>query len=150
MDIEADIDAAALHFSSALKLIDDGALEASGFDGYTRRMAFLHAMQSGHTSAETALRRVLLSLGEALPEGADWHAVLIRRCSQAIDGERTAILSQRLADALQETRGFRHVATHVYGDIRPASARLAADSARVVNALLRAELSDFWKRLEQP
>ena len=150
LDIGLDIDAAERHLSAALRLMAEGALDApADFDGYTRRMAFMHAMQSGHTSAETALRRVLEARGEPLPEGSDWHAVLIKRCALKIDGERPAILSQGLADALQATRGFRHIAAHVYDEIRPASARLAADSARVVHASLRAELSEFWKALEQ-
>jgi hypothetical protein len=107
-------------------------------------------MQSGHTSAETALRRILVVRDEPLPEGPDWHAALIRRCALQIDEERPAILSPVLADALQGTRGFRHVATRVYDNIRPESARLAADSARVVHALLRVELSEFWKNLDRP
>jgi hypothetical protein len=146
-DIDADLVAAETHFSAAITLLEGGALDAEGFEGYTRRMAFLHAMQAGHTSVEAALRRLLLALGEPLPEGPDWHAVLIRRAAQEITGARPAVLSEPLAAAMQETRGFRHVAAHVYDEIRPSGARLAADAARVVLAKARPEFEAFWKKV---
>lgn len=45
-DIGSDLTAAETHFSAAIRLIGEGAFAAEGFDGYTRRIAFLHAMRS--------------------------------------------------------------------------------------------------------
>ena len=40
-------------------------------------MVFTHATQSGHTSLETTLLRILDPFGEEPPTGARWHAALI-------------------------------------------------------------------------
>lgn len=68
-------------------------------------------MQSGHTAIEDALLRVLRIIGEEEPIGESWHADLINRCATATS-DRPAILSAELAKAAQQTRGFRHRATH--------------------------------------
>ena len=108
----------------------------------------MHAMQAGHTSIEAALQRLLAILDEPVPAGGDWHADLIRRASIVVPGERPAILSGALADALDETRRFRHVAIHTYDAFQSERALPAIDASRVVVRLLRAELEAFRSRLD--
>jgi uncharacterized protein YutE (UPF0331/DUF86 family) len=65
--------------------------------------------------------------------------VLIRRLAAPIEeGEfaRPALFGRRLADAMQELRGFRHVAIHIYERIYPERFPAAvAAASRVVAEL---------------
>ena len=117
-DVEADIASAIRHFGNAVELYCEGGFEGDDLSSYRASMALMHAMQSGHTSAEAGLMRILQTLGEEHPTGADWHEVLIRRLARPLSGTlaRPAILPADIAAALQETRRFRHRAMHSYGE----------------------------------
>jgi hypothetical protein len=69
-------------------------------------MAFYHAMQSGHTALESALKRVLAVLGERPPAGSEWHKELIQQAARPRAG---ACAHPELVAAADETRSFRHV-----------------------------------------
>jgi hypothetical protein len=109
--------------------------------GYTAQMAFMHAMQSGHTSLENALTRILRLVGEALPTGESWHADLIQRVAVALTS-RPAILAADLAEAADETRRFRNRAVRSYDNFESdraipairAAARLAAGLSAAIAA----------------
>jgi predicted nucleotidyltransferase len=66
---------AATHFRAAGRLFQEGGFEVGKETGYRNRMAFLHAMLSGHTALEDALVRAMKALGEAPPTGSDWISV---------------------------------------------------------------------------
>jgi len=138
VDVEADVSAAVTHFKNALALSKVGKFKDEGLEGYRDQMAFMHAMQCAHTSAEAALTRVLRILDEDLPTGEDWHLTLINRLSKPITGDhaRPEMLNRELADDLQETRSFRHRVMHSYGpfDITRAEPTMAA-AQRLVTSL---------------
>jgi predicted nucleotidyltransferase len=106
--------AAAFHFRAAEEIFREGGLEASGPRAYRARMAFYHAMQSGHTAVESALKRALVAVGERLPIGAEWHKDLLKRAAQPLGQRSQPILDAELATAVGETLGFRHFASHAY------------------------------------
>jgi hypothetical protein len=143
-EIEEDAAAAARHFGNAGRLYERGGFARDGIEGYAAQMAFLHAMQSGHTSLEAALVRVLRLLDEEVPAGADWHADLLRRVAREVEG-RPAVLPDALADAAEETRRFRHVAARSYDNFSVpraepavrAAALLARDFPAAVQAFRR-------------
>lgn len=141
-EIEDDIGSAAEHFSRSVEIIATGAMSGMDLGGYMARMAFMHAMQSGHTSLETALTRVLELLGEQAPSGQSWHADLIRRASRAVDG-RPAILSPELASAADQTRRFRHVAMRSYDTLDLTLADPAISAANVLARHLPAAIAAF-------
>ncbi len=59
-EIARDTASAATHFARAGQLASDPAFAAEDMAGYTVQMAFMHAMQSGHTlPLENALTRIL-------------------------------------------------------------------------------------------
>ena len=130
IDVEHDLTAAARHFESAVLLFEGGGLRAGGVEGHWAEMALMHLMQSGHTSAEAAMRRVMTILGENRPVGEDWHELLIRRLAQPLPGERPALLSPDVAADLQETRRFRHIAVHAYESFDQTRALPAIEAAR--------------------
>ncbi len=146
-EIQEDVAAACGHFARSLDLFAAGGFDGDGLDAYRSRMAFMHAMQSGHTSLESVLVRVLVLLGEEAPSGADWHADLIRRVARTL-GARSAILPLELAEAAQETRRFRHVAMRNYGQFDPQRARPAIAAAVVLAQGLRAAIEAFRRQID--
>lgn len=110
-DVLLSARSAARHFEAADRILARDDFDDRGETGYVNAMAFFHAMQSGHTALEDALLRILLIIGEEEPTGESWHADLIRLCSSRT-ADRPPILSEAVAIAAQQTRGFRHRATH--------------------------------------
>jgi hypothetical protein len=68
-DVDAEIAAAVRHFSGAVQLYALGGFSGEDLKSYQASMALMHAMQSGHTSMEGALLRILSILGETRPTG---------------------------------------------------------------------------------
>ncbi len=97
-EVDEDVAAAVKHFGMSADLFAAGGFDGDGIGAYRAQMALMHAMQSGHTSLESALVRILDLLGEEAPSGKDWHADLIKRVSRGIAG-RPAILPPDLTRA---------------------------------------------------
>ena len=110
-DVLQSARSAARYFGAASRILRRDNFDDRTDAGYDNVMAFFHSMQSGHTAVEDALLRVMRIIGEEEPTGDSWHADLISRCA-AETVDRPTIISQELAKAMQETRGFRHRATH--------------------------------------
>ena len=151
LDVADDVAAAALHFTNAQALYAVGRFEDPGIDGYRDGMALMHALQAGHTSAETALVRVLRILGEEAPTGEDWHRKLIERLAKenGADHARPALLSHNVAADLDETRRFRNRAMRNYGGFE---ARLVEPSLRAAKRLATSLAADVarFKALVDP
>ena len=113
-DIDDDLTSAKRHFGHAVRLFKSEQFKPGTAPDYLSEMAFLHAMQSGYTSFEAALKRLFGLLDEKLPVGSDSHAATLRRANRPIEGSRPAILDERLFLATNELRRFRHVAIHTY------------------------------------
>jgi len=134
-EIEADLNAAAAHFARAAAIFEARGSEERGLEAYKTEMAFMHAMQSGHTSFEKGLLRILDLLEEDRPSGEQWHADLIRRVAVAMP-RRIAFLPAPLLPAAHESRKFRHRATHAYDDFDWARATEAARAATLLSRQL--------------
>lgn len=149
LDVEGDIGAAVRHFSQAASLYDLGGFSAPGLEGYRAQMAFMHAMQSGHTSLEAALLRILEMLGEERPVGERWHADLIRRVAMARPGARPAVLDGTLAVQADLTRRFRNVATRAYDGFEPGAAGQAVQAGRLLAAGIGPAIAAFRTAIER-
>ena len=149
IEIEGDFQAACTHFAGAAGLFDAGGFDEAGIDGYKASMALMHAMQSGHTSLESGLVRILALLGEERPQGESWHRDLLRRVCRPVAG-RGAILPPDLCEHADETRRFRNVATRSYDNFRLGAAETAVASAKVLAARLPECLQDFKNRIDPP
>lgn len=137
---------AASHFRAAEEIFNEGRLETTGSLGYRARMAFYHAMQSGHTALESALKRALAALGQRLPSGSEWHKALIREAARPL-GPGGPVLSPELAAAADETREFRHFASHSYdAPFDPQKARPAVDAGRILADRIEGELAALAER----
>lgn len=118
LEVDFDIASAVSHFERSAALFKKGGFDQPGLAGYQASMALMHALQSGHTSLEGGLLRILEMLQEERPVGEDWHMALIRRVATMLPERRPAILSSELAAAADETRRFRHRAVHNYDSFR--------------------------------
>jgi hypothetical protein len=146
-DIDADVRAATDHFSRATELYRQGGFNVSGLEGYKAQMALMHSLQSGHTSPGGALLRLLEMLGEERPIGDNWHADLIRRVAAPMP-TRPEILGKSMAAAADETRRFRHIATHNYDNFRVEAAAPTIEAAETLAAGLAADILTFRRTID--
>lgn len=132
VDVMADAQDASTHFGFAVQTFEAGGFGGETLEAYRSRMAFMHAMQAGHTSFEAALLRIFAVLGEQRPSGDQWHRDLIARAARPMEGEngRPPILTRLLAAEADETRRFRNLATRSYGSFDPGKAAPAVAAAR--------------------
>jgi hypothetical protein len=146
-EIEADIAASVGHFSRAVMIFGTRSASEADLDGYMKRMAFMHAMQSGHTSFERALLRIIDMLREDRPTGEQWHADLLRRMGATLP-HRPALLPARLIPAAHETRKFRHRVTHAYDDFEWPRADEAIRAAELLSRELPKAIAVFRKAVD--
>jgi hypothetical protein len=143
IDAADDIASAAHHSKMAIRLHEIGGMDGEDLEAYRNRMAFMQAMQSGYTLLEGGIERVFDILGEAKPTGADYHAVMVRRASRAVPGERPAMVGSTVAAAMDEARRFRHVVRKNYDNFRVGEAGSAVAAARLLSTDLVGELALF-------
>ena len=71
----------------------------------------LHSFYSG---LERIFELIATTVDRSLPDGANWHRVLLEQMGMEVPGVRPAVLSETTCEALDEYRGFRHVVRYVY------------------------------------
>jgi hypothetical protein len=149
-DVRDELKTGVAHLDSACSMFDEFSLVGDDLRAYANRMALMHAMQSGYTSIEAGLDRILQLLGEERPQGADWHKALLRRVASPLAEARPAVLSEELYRKLDDLRRFRHVASPTYDTFEPGQARPAVDAARYVVANLMTEVDAFQAQVDPP
>ncbi len=142
IEIEKDVAAAVRHFRLGIEKYENDVLAGSDPAAYYAQMAFMHAMQSGHTLLESAIVRILKLLRERRPDGEHWHSDLLDRAALSREN-RPPILTPELARAAQRTRAFRHVAMRAYDTFDPELAAPAVRAARLVAAELAGSIAAF-------
>ena len=148
LEVDADIASAISHFEQSTALFRKGGFDRAGLEGYQASMALMHALQSGHTSLEGGLLRILEMLSEERPAGDDWHMALIRRVATKLPKRRPAILSAALSEAADETRRFRHRAVHNYDSFRVAEIGQTIRAAELLAARLKTEIEAFRRAID--
>jgi hypothetical protein len=146
-EIEADVASAVRHFVTAEQYYGEPDLREDTYEGHKTRMAFMHSMQAGHTSLETALIRILALVDEPRPTGEFWHTDLIRRAGSPAPG-RPEILPPALAQAADRTRRFRHVAVRTYDAFDTDEAVTAVTAAAVVARELAEAIARFRQAID--
>jgi len=147
-DVEDDLASAIKHFGLSVRIFKEGVPPGDDLPAYKSRMALMQSMQSAYTSMERAYERILEILGEEKPTGSDYHAQLIKRVSRAFPESRPAIIEGALAEAVDETRRFRHVARKGYDGFRVENAGAAIAAADYVRAHIREAIEVFRSALE--
>ncbi len=71
----------------------------------------LHGFYSG---VERLLQLIATTVDGSLPQGANWHQLLLLQMTEEVPHVRPAVISARTFTLLEEFRGFRHVARNIY------------------------------------
>lgn len=72
------------------------------------------SLQSAYNGIEVILGLIARDVDRHQPKGDRWHQTLLEQMTDAIEGTRPAVISAESYQALNEFRGFRHVARHLY------------------------------------
>ncbi len=106
----------------------------------------LHGFYAG---LERLFKLIAAIVDGAVPQGANWHQMLLEQMSAEIPSARPAVISDETRVALDEYRGFRHVVRNVYTfKFDPVKVRRLVEEATGVFSQVRAELLAFADFLE--
>lgn len=84
----------------------------SGDDYYLDGVALnLHGFYNG---LERIFERIATILDGSLPQGENWHQLLLKQMTKEASGVRPAVISDHVYVQLDELRGFRHVVRNIY------------------------------------
>jgi hypothetical protein len=107
----------------------------------------LHGFYSG---LERVFTLIAETIDGSLPQGENWHLLLLQQITEEIPHIRPAVISKDSAKRLNEYRGFRHVVRNVYTyHFDPVKVEKLVLSAADLFSQLEAELSAFAEFLEQ-
>ena len=101
----------------------------------------LHSFYSG---IERIFELIAANVDDVLPEGENWHQILLKQMAEEMTEVRPAVISDSVRLGLDEYRGFRHIVRTVY-TYKFDSARIEklTDKAKPLFNRLRAELLAF-------
>ena len=146
--VERDFESAAKHFAMA-SLIHEGGVPVQGnHQDYVTAGAFMHAVQSGHTSLENGLLRIFKTIGEAAPHDVgDLHDAVVRQAFEPVEG-RGPILPTHLREVVDETRRARSLAMHAYERFTIDRADATAKAAHELSEALPDVLQAFIEQID--
>lgn len=120
----------------------------TGDDYYLDSVALnLHGFYSG---VERIFTLIAETIDGVLPQGENWHMLLLQQMTGDRPPFRPAVISEDVARRLNEYRGFRHVVRNVYTyHFDPDKVGELVRSAPDLFAQLNAELQAFASFLEK-
>jgi hypothetical protein len=107
----------------------------------------LHGFYSG---LERIFSLVAETIDGSLPQGENWHLLLLEQMTKEISRVRPAVISTEIGTRLNEYRGFRHVVRNVYTyKFDPAKIEKPVVSAPSLFAQIKMELFAFANFLDR-
>jgi hypothetical protein len=107
----------------------------------------LHSFYAG---IERLFEMIAETVDGSVPQGANWHQLLVEQMAREIPDIRPAVLTGEAVDILQEYRGFRHLVRNVYAfKFDPLKVEKLVEGISVVFDKVREELLAFADFLEQ-
>jgi len=132
-----------------LKRVAEGVKRAkqTGDDYYLDGVALnLHGFYSG---VERIFELIAVNVDDMLPQGENWHHVLLKQMAEEMAEVRPAVISDSVRLGFDEYRGFRHVVRNVYSyKFDSAGIEELTEKAGPLFTRLRAELLAFAEFLE--
>jgi len=132
-----------------LKRVAEGVKRAkqTGDDYYLDGVALnLHGFYSG---VERIFELIAVNVDDMLPQGENWHQVLLKQMAEEMAEVRPAVISDSVRLGFDEYRGFRHVVRNVYSyKFDSAGIEELTEKAGPLFTRLRAELLAFAEFLE--
>ena len=102
---------------------------------------YLHNL---YTAFEHLCQLVAEAFENQIDDRAQWHALLLRRMTQAIEGIRPRLFSDETFQYLSELRSFRHVFRSAYAvTLDPDRLALVFHKAIALRPLYKADLAKF-------
>lgn len=107
----------------------------------------LHGLYTGF---ERIFTQIAETIDDDLPQGEDWHKLLLAQMKSEIPGLRPAVISNEMWEVLDDLRKFRHVVRNVYTHhLDPVRLGKLVIRSTENFAQLHAEISAFARFLEQ-
>ncbi|HEY5730142.1 MAG TPA: hypothetical protein VIS72_08840 [Anaerolineales bacterium] len=107
----------------------------------------LHGLYSGF---ERIFAQIAETIDDDLPQGDDWHKLLLGQMKTEVPGIRPAVISTEMWDVLDDLRKFRHVVRNVYTHhLDPVRLEKLVKRSTESFEQLHAELSAFASFLDQ-
>ncbi len=107
----------------------------------------LHGLYSGF---ERIFTHIAETIDGDLPQGEDWHRLLLGQMKTEVPGLRPAVISVKMGEVLDDLRRFRHVVRNVYTHyLDPVRLGKLVKRSTDNFAQLHAEISAFAAFLEQ-
>ena len=122
--------------------------QRSGDDFYLDSVALnLHGFYAG---MERLLELIAENIDGSLPQGANWHQLLVEQMSSEIPDVRPSVLSAETVTILDSYRGFRHVVRNVYAyKFDPLKVEKLVEDLPELSQKVQKELLAFANFLEQ-
>lgn len=116
--------------------------QRAGDDLYLDSVALnLHGFYAG---LERLFELVATRVDGRMPQGANWHQVLLVQMSTECAAVRPAVISDRTRERLEDYRAFRHVARNLYTfQFDPEKLRRLVEESAVALQAVQAELLAF-------
>jgi hypothetical protein len=107
----------------------------------------LHGLYAG---LERLFEIIAATIDGNVPQGANWHQVLLAQMAKEIPQARPAVISGETRTALDEYRGFRHVVRNVYTfRFNPVKVERLVKKAPALFSQVRTELLAFADFIER-
>lgn len=106
----------------------------------------------------TGLERIFEIIGRRIdrdmPEGSNWHHLLLKRMTAEVEDIRPPVLESELASTLRDYLDFRHLFRHTYGfDLHWERFQYLAEKLAATNKRVKENLEsflEFIRKLEEP
>lgn len=107
----------------------------------------LHGFYAG---LERLFERIAATVDGSVPQGANWHQILLEQMAVEVANIRPAVISEASRDSLDEYRGFRHIVRNIYTyKFDPVKVQHLVERIPGVFEHVRSELLSFANFLEQ-
>ena len=107
----------------------------------------LHSFYGG---LERLFELVATAIDGSLPQGVNWHRMLLEQMAVEVTGIRPAVISRISCEALDEYRGFCHVVRHVYTfELDASRIQRLVEGSPTAFERVHSELSAFASFLKQ-
>lgn len=115
-----------------------------------RKRAYASLLHDFYTCIEKIFQTVAKGIDDYVPEGENWHKILLEQMALSLDDRRPPVISEELAGVLMEYLAFRHRVRNIYGFQLQweRMARLIGDLPDTVQKI-KAELTVFIKKIQE-
>jgi len=109
----------------------------------------MSCLRSNISGIERIFELIATNVDDMLPEGENWHQILLKQMAEEMTEVRPAVISESVRLGFDEYRGFRHIVRNVY-TYKFDSIRIEKLTAKAgpLFTRLRAELLAFADFLE--